>query len=58
MLTKDEIISFLLKNKIFLKNNFYIKNMAVFGSFAKNIITESSDIDLLIELEENTPNIF
>lgn len=39
--------------KIFCKAN-KIKKLALFGSYLKNIYTEESDIDFLVELEADT----
>lgn len=30
----------------------------MFGSFARNTPTEKSDIDLIVEFEDNTPNLY
>lgn len=57
-LTKEEIISFLRQNKNYLREHFHINKIAIFGSFARDEQNVNSDIDLLIEIEENTQNIF
>ncbi len=48
-----------LKNK---KDDFYVTyrivQIGLFGSYARGEATPNSDIDLLIEFEENTPAIF
>ncbi len=58
MLTKNQIIEFLLAHKEYLNKNFNITKIGLFGSFARNENNENSDIDLLIELKKNTSNIF
>ena len=58
MNTQKEILDFLNENKSLLKSKYHITNIALFGSFARNEQKESSDVDLLIELEENTPNVY
>ena len=58
MVTKQEIIKFLNENKEFLKVNFHITKIGLFGSFAKDEEKEQSDIDILIEFEKDTQNIF
>lgn len=58
MLTKNDILKFLRDNKYYLSNEFHIKKIGLFGSYARDEAAENSDIDLLIELEENTPDIF
>lgn len=55
MLTKDEILNKLREIKPELYNKFYIKNLGLFGSYARGENSESSDIDILIEYDENTP---
>ena len=49
IIAKEEIIEFLQKNKPFLKENFGLTKIALFGSHARNEQTEKSDIDLAIE---------
>ena len=56
--TKEEILQFLINNKRFLSDRFHLKKIGLFGSFARGEQTQSSDVDILIELEENTKNIF
>ena len=51
-LTKEEIISTLRQQKDLLRTKFYVKNIGIFGSFARNEANESSDIDFLVEFEE------
>lgn len=58
MPTKEKILNFLSENKKEFKDNFNITKIGLFGSFANGEINENSDIDIIIELEENTDNIF
>ena len=51
-LTKEEIISVLRQQKELLRTKFYVKNIGIFGSFARNEANENSDIDFLVEFEE------
>ncbi len=51
VLTTEEIIKVLRQQKDFLRHKFYVKNIGVFGSFARNEATEKSDIDFLVEIE-------
>ncbi len=55
MLTKDEILNKLREIKPELYNKFYIKNLGLFGSYVRGENSETSDIDVLIEYEENSP---
>ncbi len=58
MLTKQDILKFLLDNKEYLQKHFHLTKIGVFGSFARNEQKEDSDIDLLIERTPNAKNIF
>jgi len=49
---KEHIISSLKKEKSLFQKDMGVKNLALFGSYAKNLQTEDSDIDFLIELTE------
>ena len=49
---KAQIINILRKNKKVLKDNFNILKIGLFGSYSTNTFTETSDIDLIYELEE------
>lgn len=51
-LTKEEIINTLRQQKDLLRTKFYVKNIGIFGSFARNEANERSDIDFLVEFEE------
>lgn len=48
-LSKDEIIDFLKKNKLYIKKEFGVTKIALFGSYSRDEQKISSDIDLLIE---------
>ena len=58
MNTKEEILQFLINNKIFLSEKFHLKKIGLFGSFARGDQKPTSDVDILIELEDGTKNIF
>ena len=58
MIGKEDILSFIRQNQNYLKDHFYIKKIGLFGSFVHNEQTEDSDIDIIIELEDNTPAIY
>lgn len=51
MPTRKEIIRVLQKNSLKLKEDFGVKKIALFGSFADNTQTKNSDVDILVELE-------
>ena len=52
MLTREEIIEKLREELPFLKKEFRIKKIGIFGSFATGIQNKSSDIDIFIEFEK------
>jgi len=58
MIGKEDIFGFIRQNRHYLKEHFYIKRIGLFGSFVHNEQTEDSDIDIVIELEDNTPAIY
>ncbi len=52
LLSKSEIIDLIKADKQFLKENFGVINIGLFGSYAKNKQNADSDIDLLVEFTE------
>jgi len=54
---KNEILNYLKSNKQNFKDTFHLAKIGLFGSFAKDLNSPKSDIDLLIEFEANTENI-
>jgi len=50
--TKNEIFSIIKKNQTQIKK-FGIKRLGIFGSFVRNDNKKNSDIDILVEFEEN-----
>jgi uncharacterized protein len=54
----NDIIDFLRLNKSFFKTNFNIIRIGIFGSYARNEQTETSDIDIIVEFEENTEDLY
>jgi predicted nucleotidyltransferase len=58
MLTRQNILQFLSENKEFLRKEFHVAKIGIFGSFARNEQRPDSDIDVLIELENNASNIY
>jgi predicted nucleotidyltransferase len=57
MFKREKIIEFLKSNRKTLEEQFFVEKIALFGSYARNEQTETSDIDLLVSLNKNTPNI-
>jgi uncharacterized protein len=58
MKTRDQIISFIAKNKDLFRNKFHITKIGFFGSFARGEQNEESDLDLIVEFEDNTQNLY
>ena len=58
MLTQENILNFLSENKLFLREQFHVVKIGIFGSFARNEQNPDSDIDILIEMENNVSNIY
>jgi predicted nucleotidyltransferase len=51
MLTKEAITKVLRENYPYLAAEYGVKRIGLFGSYAKDIPTEASDIDLVVEFE-------
>jgi len=51
-ISKNEIINIIRAEKSFLKENFGVLTIGLFGSYAKNKQTPDSDIDFLVEFVE------
>ena len=51
-MNSNEIIKILKPEKQFLKDNFGVERIALFGSYAKGIQKMDSDIDFFIELQK------
>jgi predicted nucleotidyltransferase len=56
-MTKDDIKGIIAKNRDILKK-YKVKSISLFGSYVRNEQREDSDIDLLIEFEEDTYHNF
>jgi uncharacterized protein len=56
--TKDQILTFLFQNKKLLQDKFHIVRIGLFGSYARDEQNINSDIDFLVEFEDNTQNLF
>jgi predicted nucleotidyltransferase len=58
MLYKDDIIEFLRTHKGYLKERFEVNKIGLFGSYVHNAQTDSSDIDILVDMPSNYANYF
>ncbi len=51
MKRKDQILTLLKKQLPYLRSNFKVKSIGLFGSYAREEQTETSDIDMLVDFE-------
>jgi predicted nucleotidyltransferase len=58
MKTRDQILAFLSQNKNLFRDKFHIIRIGLFGSYARGDQNVNSDIDLLVEFEENTQDLY
>ena len=52
------IVAFIRQNREYLETHFHIMKIGLFGSFARGDQKPDSDIDLIVEFEDNTPDLF
>ena len=52
MMNRNDILNKLKELKPFLKREYSVKEIGLFGSFATDSARDDSDIDLLVELEK------
>ena len=55
---KEAVLNFIRENREFLARHFHIRKIGLFGSFARDEQRPDSDIDLVVEFEENTPDLY
>lgn len=58
MKTRDQILTFLAQNKKLFRDRYHIIRIGLFGSYARGEQTTKSDVDLLVEFEENTQDLY
>lgn len=56
MLSREDILTTLREQKLFLHEKFHVAKIGLFGSFARGENTERSDIDFLVVIETDTIN--
>ena len=58
MLTKEAIIDFIKTNREHISSNYRVSKIGLIGSYARGEQREESDIDLLVEFEPGTEDLF
>ena len=53
-MTKTDILNELSNNRSYIEKNFEVEKIGLFGSYAKDEQTESSDIDIYVEFKNKT----
>lgn len=56
MKTLEEIQQWLVQNKSLLQERYKVRELGIFGSYARQEQTETSDVDVLVEFSE-TPSL-
>jgi len=51
MITREEILNILAKNKSELQRQFKVRSMVLFGSYARGEQQVGSDVDILVEVD-------
>lgn len=58
MIKREDILSFLRERKDELFSEFQLVKIGLFGSFARNEGGDDSDIDIIVEFQPNTENLY
>jgi uncharacterized protein len=58
MFSRSDILIFLRDNKSYFKTKFDVIKIGIFGSYAREEQTEKSDIDIIVEFEEDAQNLY
>ncbi|OHD12757.1 MAG: hypothetical protein A2086_07200 [Spirochaetes bacterium GWD1_27_9] len=58
MLTKNNIIDYISSNREYIFKEFGIKQIGLFGSFACDKQKNDSDIDIIVEFQNNIEDIY
>jgi predicted nucleotidyltransferase len=54
--TTKQVIDFLSRHKSLFAQQFYVNKIGIFGSYAKGLAGEESDIDIVVE--QSKPDLF
>jgi len=55
---RQQILDYINTNKRRLQSEYHVRRIALIGSFARDEQRASSDVDLLLDLEPDTPDIY
>jgi predicted nucleotidyltransferase len=58
VMSGEEIVAYIRSQMERLRIHYHVRKIALIGSFARDEQTPESDIDILIDLEDGTPNIY
>ena len=58
MYKREEILDFLRANKDLLLSKYSLTKIGIFGSYAREEQTEKSDIDIILEFEDNAKGMY
>jgi predicted nucleotidyltransferase len=58
MIEINQILHYLSSNKLRFEKEYHLKKIGLFGSIARGEQKEKSDIDIIVEFEDNTPDLY
>ena len=58
MIDSGKILYYLTSNKKRLENEYHLVRIGIFGSIARGEQNEQSDIDIIVEFEDDTEDLF
>ena len=58
MVSSEQILNYLSINKSRYLNEYHLIRIGIFGSFSREEQTPKSDIDLIVEFEDNTQDLY
>jgi predicted nucleotidyltransferase len=58
MIDSNQILNYLASNKSRFEKEYHLVKIGIFGSIARGEQNEKSDIDLIVEFEDNTPDLY
>ena len=58
MYERKQIIAYLLQNKPNFRQKYHLIKVGIFGSYARNKQQLGSDLDIIVEFEQNTPDLY